>query len=176
MDMSLKPQLREASMYSTSIYSFVCPMLCPETSIDLLPVIIAFFLFLKNSIWMQSGERYFLDGGFHLKLLINLVVKTQNTAEIKSTLRATYNSYNMMLNILTVIFFWVCLYMDVWLQNLWWAGAYLYWACGCNNPIHRGFREGIKRPVRPPHEIRLEKVPGRTEAQLFILLVACAMA
>lgn len=116
---------------------------------------------------MQSGERFFLDGGFHLKLLINLVVKTQNTAEIKSTLRATYNSYNVMLNILTVIFFWVCLYMDVCLQSLWWAGTYLYWACGCNNPIHRGFREGIKRPVRPPHEIWLEKVPGRTEARLF---------
>lgn len=50
---------------------------------------------------MQSGERYYLDGRFHLKLLINLVVKTQNTAEIKSTLRTTYNFYNVMLNILT---------------------------------------------------------------------------
>lgn len=49
---------------------------------------------------------------------------------------------------------------------------YLHWASGCNNPINRSFREGIKCPIRPSHEIWFEKVAGGTKVQEFILLVA----
>lgn len=70
--------------------------LCPGTGANLLPVSIAYIS--QNFMWMSSDGRYFLDCVLYLKHLIVLVTKTQKTAYIGSKLRATYNSYTVMLN------------------------------------------------------------------------------